>query len=54
VVKTTVFLTDMAHYPEFNQLYMEILGSHRPARSVVAVSALPMGGLVEVEAWAYG
>jgi 2-iminobutanoate/2-iminopropanoate deaminase len=53
VVKTTVFLTDMAHYPEFNQLYMEVLGPHRPARSVVAVSALPMGGLIEVEAWAY-
>jgi len=54
VVKTTVFLTDMADYASFNALYSEVLGDHRPARSVVAVQALPMGGLVEIEAWAYG
>jgi 2-iminobutanoate/2-iminopropanoate deaminase len=54
VVKTTVFLTDMAHYGAFNDIYVEVLGSHRPARSVVAVNALPMGALVEIEAWAYG
>jgi len=54
VVKTTVFLTDMAYYAAFNLIYMEMLGQHRPARSVVAVQALPMGALVEIEAWAYG
>jgi len=54
VVKTTVFLTDMANYAAFNLVYMEVLGQHRPARSVVAVQGLPMGALVEVEAWAYG
>jgi 2-iminobutanoate/2-iminopropanoate deaminase len=54
VVKTTVFLTDMADYGAFNLIYMEVLGLHRPARSVVAVNALPMGALVEIEAWAYG
>lgn len=54
VVKTTVFLTDMADYAAFNVLYSEALGVHRPARSVVAVNALPMGALVEIEAWAYG
>ena len=54
VVKTTVFLTDMAYYAAFNLIYMEMLGQHRPARSVVAVQGLPMGALVEVEAWAYG
>lgn len=53
VVKTTVFLTDMAQYAAFNALYTEVLGMHRPARSVVAVTALPMGALVEIEAWAY-
>lgn len=54
VVKTTVFLADMADYALFNVLYIEVLGNHRPARSLVAVQALPMGALVEIEAWAYG
>ena len=54
VVKTTVFLTDMADYAAFNTIYTEVLGEHRPARSVVAVQGLPMGALVEIEAWAYG
>ena len=54
VVKTTVFLTDMADYAAFNAIYIEVLGEHRPARSVVAVAGLPLGALVEIEAWAYG
>ena len=53
VVKTTVFLTDMAEYPVFNEIYVEALGTHRPARSLVAVAALPLGAEVEIEAWAY-
>jgi len=53
VVKTTVFLADMADYAAFNAVYLGALGQHRPARSVVGVAALPMGALVEVEAWAY-
>jgi len=53
VVKITVFLADIADYDRFNAVYLEVLGNSRPARSVVAVSALPMGALVEVEAWAY-
>ncbi|MHB8682630.1 MAG: RidA family protein [Acidimicrobiales bacterium] len=53
VVKTTVFLTDVANYGVFNELYVEILGKHRPARSLVAVAGLPLGALVEIEAWAY-
>jgi 2-iminobutanoate/2-iminopropanoate deaminase len=53
VVKTTVFLTDMADYATFNQIYVEALGEHRPARTLVAVAALPLGALVEVEVWAY-
>ena len=53
VVKTTVFLADMADYAAFNAVYLEVLGKNRPARSVVAVAALPMGALVEIEAWAY-
>ena len=53
VVKTTVFLTDMAHYAEMNEAYTAALGDHRPARSAVAVAALPIGALVEIEAWAH-
>jgi 2-iminobutanoate/2-iminopropanoate deaminase len=53
VVKTTVFLTDMAGYGTFNEIYVEALGTHRPARSLVAVAGLPLGALVEIEAWAY-
>jgi 2-iminobutanoate/2-iminopropanoate deaminase len=53
VVKTTAFLTDIDDYAEYNRVYLEALGNHRPARTVVAVTALPMGALVEVEAWAY-
>lgn len=53
VVKTTVYLTDMAGYATFNEIYMEALGAHRPARSLVAVAGLPLGALVEIEVWAY-
>jgi 2-iminobutanoate/2-iminopropanoate deaminase len=52
VVKTTVFLVDMADYARMNELYVEAFGDHRPARSAVAVAALPVGAVVEVEAWA--
>jgi 2-iminobutanoate/2-iminopropanoate deaminase len=53
VVKTTVFLTDMADYPAMNDIYIAAFGDHRPARSAVAVAALPLGAAIEVEAWAY-
>ena len=53
VVKTTVFLTHMSDYGAMNEVYVEIFGDHRPARSAVAVSGLPLGALVEVEAWAF-
>ena len=53
VAKTTVFLTDMADYAEMNTIYLEAFGDHRPARSAVAVAALPIGASVEIEAWAY-
>ncbi|HET8625666.1 MAG TPA: RidA family protein [Gemmatimonadales bacterium] len=50
VVKTTVFLTDMADFPEMNAVYADAFGAHRPARSTVAVKALPRGARVEIEA----
>ncbi len=53
VTKTTVFLTDMNDYAEMNRIYTEVFGDHRPARSAVAVAALPLGALVEVEASAF-
>jgi 2-iminobutanoate/2-iminopropanoate deaminase len=50
VVKTTVFLHDLAHFPVVNEIYGRRLGSARPARSTVQVSALPRGVLVEIDA----
>lgn len=50
VVKTTVFLTDMADFPEVNAAYALSFPSDPPARSTVAVAALPLGARVEVEA----
>lgn len=49
VVKTTVFLQDMADFPRFNEVYAATLGDARPARSTVQVAALPRGVAVEVE-----
>ncbi len=49
VVKTTVFLTDMADFAEMNAVYAEAFGEHRPARSTLAVKALPRGARVEIE-----
>ena len=48
VVKTTCFLADMADFAEFNAVYAKYITS-APARSCVAVKALPKGALVEVE-----
>jgi 2-iminobutanoate/2-iminopropanoate deaminase len=53
VAKTTVFLVHMSDYSAMNQAYVESFGAHRPARSAVAVTELPLGALVEIEAWAH-
>jgi 2-iminobutanoate/2-iminopropanoate deaminase len=53
VVKTTLFLADMADFPAVNEVWAEVFGTYRPARSAVGVVALPMGARVEVEAWAH-
>ena len=50
VVKTTVFLHDMGDFAKVNEVYAEVFGSARPARSTVQVSALPRGVLVEIDA----
>ena len=49
-IKTTVFLTDMADFPEMNTIYAEFFGDENaPARSTIQVAALPKGALVEIE-----
>jgi len=53
VVKTTVFLRHIDDYAVMNEAYIESFGDHRPARAAVAVAGLPLGALVEVEAWAF-
>ncbi len=49
VLKTTVFLTNIADFSEVNKLYAEVFGPDYPARTCVEVSALPMGLSIEVE-----
>ena len=54
VTKTTVFLRHLGgDYPTKNQVYMELFGDHRPARSAIGVAELPLGALVELEAWVH-
>ena len=50
VVKTTIFLTDMGDFAAVNTIYATFVPDPPPARSTVAVAALPKGALVEVEA----
>jgi 2-iminobutanoate/2-iminopropanoate deaminase len=49
VLKTTVFLQDMADFPVLNRCYAEFFGDHRPARATVAAAGLPRAVLVEIE-----
>lgn len=50
VTKTTVFLRSMDDFPAVNAVYADVFGTHRPARSTVAVAGLPKGARVELEA----
>ena len=49
IVKTTIFLTDMADFAKVNEIYKSYFDGVYPARSCVQVAALPLGGLVEIE-----
>lgn len=49
VIKTTVFLADMADFAILNEVYATLFKAPYPARSAVAVKTLPKGGLVEME-----
>ncbi len=53
VVRTTVYLQDMGDFAVMNAVYAAAFGEHRPARATVAVAALPLGALVEIDAWAW-
>jgi 2-iminobutanoate/2-iminopropanoate deaminase len=50
VIKTTVYLQDMADFPTFNEIYGRFIGDARPARSTIQAAALPRGALVEIDA----
>lgn len=50
VVKTTIFLTDLADFQTVNRLYAERFAEPYPARSTIQVAALPKGAAVEIEA----
>ena len=53
IAKTLCFLTDMDTFATFNTAYIAGFGDHRPARSTIGVAALPLGAVVEIEAWAF-
>ncbi|MGH7675291.1 MAG: RidA family protein [Gemmatimonadales bacterium] len=50
VVKTTVYLTDLADFAAMNEVYARHFGAHKPARSTVQAAALPRGVKVEIDA----
>lgn len=49
VVKSAIFLTDLSNFQTVNKIYGEGLEGHKPARSTIQVSALPLGAIVEIE-----
>jgi reactive intermediate/imine deaminase len=50
ILRTTVYIAEISHWPAFNAIYAEMLGGHRPARTVVPVAQLHYGYLVEMDA----
>jgi 2-iminobutanoate/2-iminopropanoate deaminase len=50
ILRTTVYIADVAHWPAFNAVYAQLLGAHKPARTVVPVAQLHYGYLVEMDA----
>ncbi len=49
VIKTTIYLADMDDFETVNRVYAHYFGTHKPARSTVAVKTLPKNALVEIE-----
>jgi len=52
IIRCRVFLTDLNNFQIMNQMYIQAMGDHKPARTTIQVAGLPMGGLVEIEATA--
>lgn len=50
IVKTTIFLTNINDFAKVNEIYGSFFTNHKPARSTIAVAALPKGALIEIEA----
>ncbi len=50
VIKTTVYLVDMADFPAMNEAYARHFGSHKPARSTIQAAGLPKGARIEIDA----
>lgn len=50
VIKTTVYLVDMADFPAMNEVYAKHFATHKPARSTIQAAALPRGVRVEIDA----
>lgn len=50
VLKTTVYLTDLANFKDMNTVYAQFFSTHKPARATIQAAGLPMGALVEIEA----
>ena len=53
VAAVDVYLTDMNDFSAFNAIYEEFFGSHKPARAVVAVKALPKNAIIEIKCMAW-
>lgn len=52
VIKATLFLVDMGDFAACNEVWVSFFGGHRPARTAIAVAALPLAARAEVELWA--
>ncbi|MDY6820993.1 MAG: Rid family detoxifying hydrolase [Deferribacterota bacterium] len=50
IAKITIYITDINNFNIVNKIYEDYLGSHRPARALVSVDALPKGSLIEIDA----
>ena len=49
VLKVTVYMTDLGEFATLNELYAQFFGTHRPARTTVQISKLPLGASVEID-----
>lgn len=50
LVSVTIYLTDMAYWPQANEIYAGVLGDHRPARTVIPVLPIRHGAFIEIQA----